>query len=66
MDGRVWWEALANPTGEPGDVGTDEISSEVHHPDGFDPRVMLHRVGETKYLDRVLNGWRINAGTYGI
>ena len=57
-DGRVLWESLGSPAGEPGSHSTHRIAPEAHHPDGFEPEIVLESVGETRYVDRIENGRR--------
>lgn len=56
IEGRVLWEAMTRPAGEPGAHRDERIEPEVPHPDGFQPAITLHRVGSSAYLHAVANG----------
>ena len=49
LDGRVLWEGLVSPAGEPGDVSVEMITSEVPLP-GRQRALRVDRVGGTTYL----------------
>jgi predicted AlkP superfamily pyrophosphatase or phosphodiesterase len=49
FDGRVLWEGLASPDGEPGEESTETLTPRVAGP-GRVGALHLHRVGETTYL----------------
>jgi len=55
FDGRVLWEAMGDPSGEPGDHQSERIGPAIQHAAGFEPQILLERVGSTRYVDRVLN-----------
>ncbi len=50
MDGRVIWETMSNPAGESPEATTETIEPETPHSDGFNPSLILHRVGKTTYI----------------
>jgi arylsulfatase A-like enzyme len=56
MDGRVLWEALRQPSSEPGEEQMLEISPATPHPGGFQPMLPLHQVGRTSYVHAATNG----------
>lgn len=56
FDGRVLWEAIAGASGESGDHRSHRIGPANRHVNGFEPEILLERVGATTYVDRVLNG----------
>jgi arylsulfatase A-like enzyme len=49
LDGRVLWEGLASPDGEPGEVSTETLTPQEAG-SGRDAALQLHRVGGTTYL----------------
>lgn len=55
MDGRVLWEIMKQPGGEPGEVSEEVIQPETTA-DGFNPILHRHRVGTTTYVHQVSNG----------
>lgn len=60
LQGRILWELLATPEGEPGEV-RDEILTPQTGPNGHDRRLVLHHVGQTSYLHGAFVGeqeWR--------
>lgn len=50
VDGRVLWEALRHPGGEPEEEGYDTLEP-LTAGNGPSPSVRLHRVGSTTYVD---------------
>lgn len=56
MDGRVIWEAMRTPQGDVPEATTNTLGPENHHPDGFAPSLILHRVGDTSYVHKATNG----------
>lgn len=50
LDGRILWEALREPAGEPGRVATETVEPATPAPGAPPARLILHRVGETTYL----------------
>lgn len=56
MDGRVLWEAMKQPGGEPGAEQMLEHRPATPHPGGFQPTLALHRVGRTGYVHAATNG----------
>lgn len=50
MDGRVAWEIMSNPAGESPEATTETVHPETPHDDGFNPSLVLHRVGKTTYI----------------
>jgi hypothetical protein len=56
MDGRVLWETMARPAGEPGGVSDTTLEVTRPGPNGFAPALHLHQVGETPYLHAAANG----------
>lgn len=63
LDGRIWWEARVDAYGDPGEPSEVKIEPERSHPDGFAPALKLHRVGDATYLDRSINGNRMDSRT---
>lgn len=55
MDGRVLWEVMESPRGEPGEVNDETIEPETAHA-GFTPVLHRHRVGTTTYIHKATNG----------
>jgi arylsulfatase A-like enzyme len=49
LDGRVLWEGLTSPAGEPGDVSVETLAPQVAEA-GRQRTLRLHRVGGTTYL----------------
>jgi hypothetical protein len=58
MDGRVIWEAMRAPQGDVPDAEMETITPETAHGDGFEPSLILHRVGTTSYVHQATNGHR--------
>ncbi len=56
MNGRVLWELMNRPEGEPDEEDMSEINPATAHPDGFSPTLLLHRIGRTSYVHAVSNG----------
>jgi arylsulfatase A-like enzyme len=56
IDGRVLWETLREPSSESPAPDTIEVVPARRHPNGFSPRLQLHRVGTTTYVHAVTNG----------
>jgi arylsulfatase A-like enzyme len=54
LDGRVLWEGLRHPAGEPGAVGHEVVEPSTSVPNGAPSRVRLERVGGTTYLHGAL------------
>jgi arylsulfatase A-like enzyme len=61
MDGRVLWEVLTTPDGEPGEVSDIEVEPTGAGLNGFAPKLRLHRVGDTTYLHTSENGHDLRA-----
>ncbi len=56
MDGRVLWELMERPQGEPGVTETVTLEPERHGSNGFFPELHLHQVGQQRYLHQASNG----------
>ena len=56
MDGRVLWEIMANPQGDIRTATTETVTPENEHADGFNPSLVLHRVGSSSYVHQAENG----------
>ncbi|MEX1020399.1 MAG: alkaline phosphatase family protein, partial [Litorilinea sp.] len=50
LQGRVWWELLAQAQGEPGVVRDKVLMPEQAATSGASPRLVVHHVGEARYL----------------
>jgi predicted AlkP superfamily pyrophosphatase or phosphodiesterase len=57
MDGRVLWEVMARPEGNPGDVSEIALEPDRRAGNGFSPVLQFHQVGEQRYLHQSLNGF---------
>lgn len=53
MQGRILWEILANPAGEPGDLREERLEAATPAP-GVSAAVQLHHVGQSTYLHGAL------------
>lgn len=56
MDGRVLWEVMEQPPGEPGEVSDILLEPERKTANGFEPVLHVHRVGTQRYLHQASNG----------
>jgi hypothetical protein len=56
MDGRVLWEIMARPQGDIQQATTETATPENEHADGFNPSLVLHRVGNSSYVHQAENG----------
>lgn len=56
MDGRVLWETMQDPQGEPGTVSDSVVGPASAGANGFEPALSLHQVGDNRYLHQALNG----------
>lgn len=56
MDGRVLWEAFERPHGEPGESRDEVVEPEIRADNGFEPKLHIHRVGDSSYVHCAYNG----------
>jgi arylsulfatase A-like enzyme len=56
MDGRILWETMESPNGEPGEISDITIEAGTPGNNGFQPLLRLHQVGHNRYLHLAENG----------
>jgi hypothetical protein len=56
IDGRPLWEVFERPNGEPGPVSDSRISPKSATTNGFEPELVFHCVGESRYVHSGING----------
>ena len=56
MDGRVLWETMREPSGEPGDASDVVVEPSQRAANGFEPTARVHEVGASRYVHSVTNG----------
>lgn len=56
LDGRVLWEAFAQPATDPGEAVEEMVEPQTPDPEGFAPSLRLHRIGRSAYLHEASNG----------